>query len=298
MASPSMLVESPQVVSNAVCQTILNNHSDWLLELDRHPGPLTAALQKQTSRRLGYYFEQLVAFWLQQRLAGDYFASHVRVFEQKRVLGEFDFLFIPKGCGVLQHWETAVKFYLQFTHASGEVLWYGPNARDRLDIKLDRVFTHQLRLGDLPQGKALLQEKGFETVQAQTFFKGYLFYPVSSDWRHPHLLPHRVAPDHLTGWWTTANNLQLPARESSDRWIVLPRLEWLAPRVIYETRQSTLMDTHALQAFLGEHFRHSERSLLLAQMARDTNNHWREKSRGFVVSADWPGNRLETTPKM
>ena len=298
MASPSMLVESPQVVSNAVCQTILNNHCDWLLELDRHPDPLTAALQKQTSRRLGYYFEQLVAFWLQQRLAGDYFASHARVFEQKRVLGEFDFLFLPKGCDVLQHWETAVKFYLQFTHASGEVLWCGPNARDRLDIKLDRVFTHQLRLGDLPQGKALLHEKGFETVQAQTFFKGYLFYPVSSDWRHPQSLPHRVAPDHLTGWWTTANHLQLPDRDSRDHWIVLPRLEWLAPRVISETQRSTLMDTRALQVFLGEHFRHSQRSLLLAQMARDTSDHWREKSRGFVVSADWPGNRLETTPKM
>jgi len=197
MASPSMLAESPQVVSNAVCQTILNNHHDWLLELDQQPDVLTAALQKQTSRRLGYYFEQLVAFWLQQCLAGDYFASHIRVFEQKRVLGEFDFLFTQPGCDTLLHWETAVKFYLQFTHASGEVLWYGPNARDRLDIKLDRVFTHQLRLGDSPQGKVLLQEKGFETVQAKTFFKGYLFYPVSSDWCHPHPLPHEVAPDHL-----------------------------------------------------------------------------------------------------
>ena len=291
MASPSMLRESPQVVSNSRCQDVLQNHYDWLLALDQQPESLTAALQKHPSRRLGYYFEHLVAFWLQQRLAGEFFASHVRVFEQKRVLGEFDFLFTQDDSYVLQHWETAVKFYLQFMHNDGEILWYGPNARDRLDIKLDRVFNHQLRLSDSPQGKALLQEKGFQTVQAQTFFKGYLFYPVTRNWRQPASLPDIIAPDHLKGWWTTASQLQLPDSEVNDRWRVLPRLEWLAPRTIPHAQQSILMNTQQLLGFLEQHFTHKQQSLLLVQMARDPKGLWQEKSRGFVVSADWPGNR-------
>ncbi|WP_455365641.1 DUF1853 family protein [Kaarinaea lacus] len=290
MASPSMLAKSPEVVSNSRCQEIFNNHYDWLRTLDQQPESLTAVLQKHPSRRLGYYFEYLVAFWLQQRLADDFFASHVRVFEQKRVLGEFDFLFTYKGGNTLVHWETAVKFYLQFTHDDGEVLWYGPNARDRLDIKLDRVFNHQLRLSNSPQGKALLKEKGFQNVQAQTFFKGYLFYPVNSDWRQPGLLPDIIATDHLKGWWTYANKLQLPESEAGDRWQVLPRLEWLAPRIAKGVHPSTLMDTPQLLDFLDRHFAHNQPSLLIVQMTNCGNGLWQEKSRGFVVSAHWPGN--------
>jgi hypothetical protein len=289
MASPSLLAESPAVVANEVCQNIYQTHCDWLRQLDRQPELLTTTLKKHQSRRLGYYFEQLVAFWLQQRLAGDYFASHVRVFEQKRVLGEFDFLFTRRDSRQLVHWETAVKFYLRFTHEDGEVLWYGPNARDRLDIKLDRVFTHQLRLSDLPQGKALLNEKGFETVRAQTFFKGYLFYPVSSDWRRPQSLPDTIAPDHLTGWWTRSTQLALPDHAVNDRWRVLPRLEWLAPRIIPEAHAKSLMDISHLQDWLGRHFARSKQSLLIAQLTRDSNARWQEKSRGFVVGVEWPG---------
>jgi len=290
MASPSILAPSQNVVSSDVGLQYFYSHHDWLLNLDKQPAPLIEALSKNRSHRLGYYFEHLVSYWLQQRLAGDYFASHVRVFDQKRVLGEFDFLFTPAGSHQLVHWETAVKFYLQFTHDSGDVLWYGPNSKDRLDIKLDRVFTHQLLLGRLPQGKALLNEKGFETVQAQTFFKGYLFYPVSCDWQNPQGLPENLAQDHLKGWWTYANRLELPESTASDRWRILPRLEWLASRAFHGTHSPGLMSRTELLEFLDRHFSNNRQSLLIAQMARDAMGFWQEQSRGFAVSALWPGN--------
>lgn len=293
-----MLVSSPDVVATAACDKIFHIHYDWLLGLDQQPELLTAALEKNKSHRLGYYFEHLVAFWLQQRLAGGFFASHVRVFEQKRVLGEFDFLFTPAGSNQLVHWETAVKFYLQYTHDDGRVFWYGPNARDRLDIKLDRVFKHQLRLGDSPQGKVLLKEKGFDTVLAQTFFKGYLFYPVSDNWLKPQELPETIAPDHLKGWWTYINTLELPDSDPSDRWKLLPRLEWLASSVIQDPRSPALMDRVELQDFLDRHFASNQQSLLIAQMARDAKGFWQEKSRGFVVSRRWPGSYCETASKV
>lgn len=298
MASPSMLATSPEVVSTDTCHNIYQFHYDWLLDLDQRPELLITALEKNQCSRLGYYFEHLVAFWLQQRLAGDYFESHLRVFEQKRVIGEFDFLFTPIGSNQLVHWETAVKFYLQFTHDNGDVLWYGPNARDRLDIKVDRVLSHQLRLGNSPQGRALLQEKGFATVQAQTFFKGYLFYPVSGNWLKPQKLPDTIALDHLKGWWTYINRLELPDSDPSDRWKVLPRLEWLATRVIQDPQNLGLMDKVELRDFLNRHFASNRQSLLIAQMIRDTKGHWQEKSRGFVVSRNWPANCCETALKV
>jgi len=288
MASPSLLAESSDIVTDDACQTIYNTNYDWLAELDAHPEFLIATLEQHKSHRLGYYFEHLVAFWLTERIANECFASHVRVFEEKRTIGEFDFLFKASPGDTLVHWETAVKFYLRYQAEDEMIWWYGPNAQDRLDIKLNRVFNHQLKLGESPQGKALLQEKGFENVRPQTFFKGYLFYPVTSDWRHPEPLPDYISPGHLKGWWTRVNELDLPDHEVDHRWMVLPRLEWLAPKAIHQEQNSLLMDTQQLIDFLERHFDEGQQSLLLAQMAQDANTCWQEKTRGFVVNSAWP----------
>lgn len=288
MASPSLLAESLNVVSDDTCQALYKTNHDWLLELDEQPELLATTLEKNKSHRLGYYFEQLVAFWLKERIADDYFASHVRVFEDKRTIGEFDFLFKTSRSDALVHWETAVKFYLYYQAEDEKVWWYGPNAQDRLDIKLDRVFKHQLRLSDTFQGRALLQKKGFKSVRAHTLFKGYLFYPVTSDWRNPQLLPDTIAPGHLKGWWTKINTFALPDHSKSDRWLVLPRLEWLAPKLVQQEQASNLMDTKQVIEYLRQHFGHRQQPLLLAQMVRGENTTWQEKSRGFVVSSAWP----------
>ena len=288
MASPSLLSGSKHVVSNEMCKAIFDNSYDWLIQLDKRPELLIEALAQNKSHRLGYYFEQLVAFWLQQRIASDYFASHIQVFEEKRVLGEFDFLFKKTHSDTLVHWETAVKFYLHYKAKDEKVWWYGPNAQDRLDIKLDRVFHHQLGLSDTTQGKSLLKEKGFENVRSQTFFKGYLFYPVTSDWRHPQILPGFIALDHLKGWWTRINTLELPDYDADHRWVILPRLQWLAPKLIPEEQISGLLELQQLIDLLKQHFRKHQQPVLLAQMVQESDSCWYEITRGFVVGATWP----------
>ncbi len=70
--------------------------------------------------------------------------------------------------------------------------------------------------------------------------------------------------------------------------MVLPRLEWLAPKVIHQKQDSQLMDTQQLIDFLEQHFDDGQQSLLIAQMAPDANACWQEKTRGFVVSSAWP----------
>ena len=289
MLSPCLLSDSLDVVADNFCQSLYEQNRDWLQFMDKNPEPLIEWLRANKSHRLGYYFEHLVAFWLQQRIAKEYFASHVRVFEEKRTIGEFDFLFKTNASDQLIHWETAVKFYLHYQARDEKVWWYGPNAQDRLDIKLDRVFNHQLKLGESPQGRALLKEKGFENVRSQTFFKGYLFYPVASDWKHPHSLPDAIARGHLKGWWTNIDTLTLPSYQAGDRWVVLSRLQWLAPKFIQQEQASSLMDSQQLIGFLKQHFKQRQQALLLAQMVPGENA-WHEKTRGFVVGSTWPDN--------
>ena len=280
------------MVPDEYCQSVYRTGLDWLAGLEQNPQPLQNWLKQNQSSRLGFYFEQLVAFWLRERIAEGYYESHCRVFREKRVLGEFDFLFTETDGGVLRHWETAVKFYLCFQESNGELRWYGPNAKDRLDLKLARMMDHQLRLSEMREGQALLAAKGFQNVLSQAFLKGYLFYPAEMDWQNPALIPRDIAAGHLTGWWTRINCLQIPGLDTADhqdiRWCILPRLEWLAPRIRGSQDAVKLIDGNLLLKVLREHFVASQRPLLLAEMRRNGENRWQEHSRGFVVCDSWP----------
>ncbi len=287
MDSPSILSNRPELVSDTHCQTILKSNYPWLCEQDRNPELFDRWLDKLKSRRLGYYFEYLVEYWLTQCVADKNFASHIRVFDQSRTIGEFDFLFKTHDSNCSYHWETAVKYYLHFESSEEPLRWYGPNARDRLDIKLNRTLNHQLKLGSTPQGRAILHEKGFAEPVAQTFFKGYLFYPLTSNWQHPRDLPAYVAPGHLRGWWVRVNEFDI-ADNHGDVWFVLPRLEWLAPKIVRSEQDSYLMDRGQLRRFLDKHFSDRQQPLLIAQMQQYLETEWREITRGFVVGANWP----------
>lgn len=62
--------------------------------------------------------------------------------ENRRFIG---FLAKNRKTEHYEHWEVAVKFYLLH-----QGCWYGPNAEDRLDIKLDHMLNHQLPLSQHP----------------------------------------------------------------------------------------------------------------------------------------------------
>src|SRR5690554_1995355 len=114
---------------------------------DMHPESMPSLLQQATQRRLGLYFEQLYACLLQDLLGWELLARNLQIRDERRTLGELDFLLRNPLTGEVEHHEIAVKFYLGHTDAvSRRVRWYGPNSRDRLDLKTDRLLQHQTRL--------------------------------------------------------------------------------------------------------------------------------------------------------
>ena len=295
MSSPSLLAATSDVVSDEYCQSVIAGNEDWLRQLDIYPERLVRWLEQNRFSRLGYYFEHLVEFWLQQRIAPSRVESHIRVFRDKRVLGEYDFLFQPSDSDTACHWETVVKFYLRYQDEDGVCHWYGPNANDTLDKKLTRLMDHQLKLSELPEARALLNSKGYSSIRSRAFFKGYLFYPSSSNWSEPEMVHRATAPGHLKGWWTTIDELNIPGTGTGYRYMLLPRAQWLAPKIITEAQMrqavdQSLLDAQQLRETLSEHFDRSRRPLLVAALGQHENGSWREKSRGFVVSRFWPEN--------
>ena len=281
-----------EILDDKFCVQLYGEHYAWLLQQDQSPQRLHNWLAQRKSHRLGYYFEHLVEYWLRHLVGEGYFAAHVPVRRGKQTLGEFDFLFAQPGANELQHWEVAVKFYLAHRHEDDSILFYGPQARDRLDLKVTRMLEHQTTLAQTHEGQSAIGRASapaiYSGVSSQVLLKGYLFYPSESDWRSAPLDGDGISPAHLRGWWTRIDALQIPAASPASRWYRVPRLSWLAPVVISDGQAQGLVVRETLTNFCRTQFTQRAEPFLLAEVAKSADGSWREISRGFVVSGVWP----------
>ena len=288
IASPGLLdAHHPdyagQVVDDAWCAAQLTTCTPWLMQLDAAPQALHAHIAARATRRLGLYFESLLAFWLAHAPHMQLIAANLPVREAGRTLGEYDLLW-RDDAGVTRHWEAAVKFYLQAEHLPTTHTFIGPAARDRLDLKLQRVFQHQLTLSHSRAGQAALPPQ-VAPLLTQAFIKGYLFYPAHTFLTQPSATPG-VSPAHLRGWWLRQGSGALPHSAAHTRWVQLSRLRWLAPLRL--DADAEVMTQQQVEAMLQAHFAAAPTPLQLVEVVRGDRGMWYEVTRGFVVHAAWP----------
>jgi len=291
MCSPSLLTRDQITyvggkVSDAWCHGVYQKNLAWLRRLDSDPGLLKQWLNQRASPLLGIYFESLLAFWLQHLPDTELLAQNLVVGQSGLQLGEFDLLFRDLVKQQLFHWEVTVKFYLRV--GKTDYQWLGPNPRDSLQRKLNKVFECQLCLSDHPKAQqVLLDELGQQQLTPQAFVKGYLFYPHDGNWRLPTHIPAGVSVNHLKGWW--CRHAEVPVRLQSsplgNRWMLLPRLQWLSPVTSVDTVE--IMNGKELLDCLDDYFSEHYKALLLVELIAGGDG-WSEVSRGFVVNDSWP----------
>lgn len=194
-----------------------------------------------------------------------------------RTLGELDFVVHNRDEDRVEHHEIAVKFYLGVANAdSSSALWYGPNAQDRLDLKIKRLLTHQCRMTERPEARQLLESQGIEQPYPRLFMPGYLFYPRGSELSAPTNTP----ASHCRGEWCRAESL---AEEDVLDWVMLQKPHWLG-----RYQSDTTPDSHDAAAALKA-VQLGAPPRLFAQMAPySSGNGWEEVRRIFVVPARWP----------
>lgn len=137
--------------------------SVWLREqeqhLDRNPS-YCADILRANHRRLGLYAEALLRFYWQHGARDGVsreklLAHNLQLKHKQQTIGECDFI-LKSDDDTYIHTELAVKFYLRKKrHDNQWASWVGPNTIDRLDLKLDRMLSHQLHL---LQRKDILEE--------------------------------------------------------------------------------------------------------------------------------------------
>jgi len=270
-----------RVVNDSWCTAQLQQYTSWLIALDQSPLPLHDFIATHPTRRLGHYFETLIAYWLTHQEDVEIIATNLQVQQQQKTLGEYDFIFRNADAEVC-HWEAAVKFYLQQDPISEQHAFIGPGTRDRLDLKLAKVFQQQLHLGDSAAGQQALPH-GITIDKSQAFIKGYLFYHAATP-RNSSIAG--ISAAHLDGWWARHNIDEIPQASAESHWIIPLRLSWLAP--VLATANEAVFNSRTLQQHLALHFATLNEALLIIELIPTDTGKYREISRGFVVCKTWP----------
>ncbi|KEF32944.1 hypothetical protein D777_00506 [Marinobacter nitratireducens] len=253
------------------------DYLDILLQWDRNPDLGPTILKEPPKRRLGFYFEQLYEALLTDLLGWKILLKNAQIQSGGKTLGELDFVVLNTTDDRIEHHEIAIKYYLGVTESDGKNWWYGPNARDRLDLKTHSLLEHQSQRTREPETQALLQKHHIDAqLTARVFMPGYLFYPNTPAIAAPSSAPR----DHLRGRWVYASATPY---EDTSCWVQLLKPHWIGP---WTQSQRPLESESAKALALIEQ---DNIPRLFAKLAYDEAlQQWCEVERIFVVPGSWP----------
>ena len=196
-----------------------------LKQLETDPVELQRLVPESRDRRLGSYYERLWHALL--TLAPDVrmLGRNITLYQHGITMGELDLLLeMPDGAVV--HLELAIKFYVgqpEYAVAgksfSPHSAWWGPDPRDQMASKIDRLLNHQLSLASKLE---LARERYPIPDLSCAWLQGQLFLPLDRE------MPPAVdslAPATLNRWCRHAELNTLDGAE----WIALPHKQWLMP---------------------------------------------------------------------
>ncbi len=185
------------------------------------------------TRRLGERYEKFWKIIFDLHPHFELIANNVQIIREKETLGELDLIVKDIKCNQLLHIELACKFYL--LKGSGEQLshWIGPGKKDRLDLKVNKLLNHQLRLSSQSRANKLIIEQFGNIDRHFCIIQGYWFSDIHS--KKPHLsyhYPHNMKLGISKGVWGDCTALSRAFSHQYWQWRVASKKEWLPEQTI------------------------------------------------------------------
>ncbi len=246
-----------------------------LQELDQDPESLNHYFESLGYMPLGRYFEQLLFFILDRDPYYEVLWANQQIVNELGITeGEID-LVIQKVGGEIEHWEIALKYYLQVQASTDHNFYLGPSRKDFLAKKMAKLYEHQLKLGKHTQVVSK-----FGSIPSKLFLKGELYYPKSSSLYRPQSYQEQAKVYHHIKFEDLAE-----MQERSHYFKILFKPDWLGP---YQTEDpSILRNFREVKIELKEEFSHLYRPQLLA-LIRIESEQYVEFERYFILPKDWP----------
>ena len=188
--------------------------------------PSTGVLGKRMEHFFSYYILNFTEF--------EVLAENQQIIENNLTLGELDFLLKNENSGETFHVELVYKFYLYDPASGGTEIqrWMGPNRRDSLKRKLDRLERKQFPLLFSEAAGPLLQKLSIsaEEVIQKVCFKANLFLPFSEE----DLVLEKVNPDAVKGFYIPMQDFT-PGRFGKSVFFSPPKPQWPVSPELHNT---------------------------------------------------------------
>jgi hypothetical protein len=172
--------------------------------------------------RLGHLAEKIVSELIKASSNFDMVDENIQISEEKRTIGEMDFIIRDIETKRLIHMELAYKFYLFDPSISAEPInnWIGPNRNDSLIEKLEKLKRKQFPLLYHPQVKTKLDEIEINRVSQALCLLASLYVPYefSADLSPAYA---KAVKGHYLDWETFVR-----LDDSSQTYHLPPKKEW------------------------------------------------------------------------
>lgn len=248
-----------------------------MAELDSKPEIVNNHFASLGNLPMGKYFEQLLFFILEKDARFELLLKNHQLIKDKQTVGEIDLILKDNKTEVVEHWEIALKYYLQSQESEDHAVMLGPNANDNLEKKMIKLNERQLFLTEHTCIPSTFQSYNIEN---KLFMKGQLFYHLNNR----RILPAHTNPCHETGWWCF-NSESDSILEDRYLWTIIQKPEWIGHYSCSDNTQ--LLSCNHLKNTLQSHFQEQNRSVFCIGLLND-DGIWKEATRGFVVNNDWP----------
>lgn len=251
-----------------------------LLQFDRQSSDVDAHFNSLGKMPMGKYFEQLLFYILERDERYEVIAKNLPVRKGKDTVGEIDLILKNARTHQLEHWEIALKYYLQSQPSEDHSVMLGPNAIDNLAKKMLKLTQHQLPLTtDLTS----FGISDTQSVADRLFIKGQFFYKLG--YKHGcNIFPNAANPTHEKGWWCYLSYMDM-IPDQNLRWTTILKPNWIGHTESGSIHN--LLYFSDLKDSLRQHFQGEIHSVLCVGL-QEENGLWKEVSRGFVVNNDWP----------
>ena len=197
-------------------------------------------LKRPSPNRLGFHFEGLLSFWLQDGFARklhpyETLASNVQLYNGKQTIGELDLILYNHGESLVEHWELAIKFFMGSAPFAPEN-WVGINSNDNLQRKMTHMQTKQFRTVwvDTEKHGQIKIDKRYGVI------KGRFFLPINTcNFTYPSWLALSF-PIHK---WCDSNDMTSLATLYIKALRAAHYIEWFSKRDFYDNSRLPLINS-------------------------------------------------------
>lgn len=285
----SWVLNSPNLIRQQsapfpVAEPPSTNEINALAQLNKDLLP--SHLAKTKSHFLGSYFESLWQFYLMHSNRYDLIASNLQFHSQGKTFGELDFLAYDHQRDIAIHQEVAIKFYLGSMDEKLGSRWIGPNAIDRLDLKVAHLRDKQLPLAKHPIVLKKLESLGIKSLKSEALVKGYLFQPAAQT---KVAMPNYINPKHLSGSWYRFHELREHLSDKQHQrtsWLKIEKGDWISSDQTFLMHSNQALSLNRMTNFLDDMNNQNRAHMFAALIA--TKDQLTVGEKVFVVPNNWP----------